>query len=1227
MSEIMITSEAPSSVVGIGASAGGLEAIGELLRKLPDSTGMAFVIIQHLSPDYKSMLSEILCKYTMMPVIQARNGLQLERNTVYLIPPKFNMEVRDGKLVLHEYVQTHVINHPIDIFFRSLAREYESHAVAVVLSGTGSDGTNGIRAVKEEGGVILVQRPETAKFDGMPRSALQTGFADQSISPEAIAEELSRISASISSGAVGMSNEELLNKIYSILKKVSNINYTYYKQTTITRRIERRMVVSHVENLYEYVNLLRTNNEEAMTLAKDVLIGVTSFFRDPECFETLKERVVCPLLSNGDDTHTIRVWVTGCSTGEEAYSVAILFMEAMEELKIKRRVKIFATDLDKDAILAAGKGQYGESIIEDVSAQRLGRYFTKKGSSYIVSRELRKMIVFAPQNVFQDPPFGKLDLICCRNMMIYFQNVLQKDLFAIFHMALNDGGYLFLGKSESINGCGEIFNALCPNEKIFMHNAAGRTPEDMKMRYHIPLMEGDIELPPSHTSTADTERETDDLQIKLLEEFMQPCILVDEQNCIRHIFGDCNNFLRFPKGKTDNDLFSMLTDDMRIPVSTALKAVRESGKRIAYDKISVRGERTETTVAVTVMPVSSRFSENTGFSAIVFVEEGSVLAPRDAVSYNINTAAAQRISDLEKELAKAQSDLKSTVSELETVNEELQATNEELLTANEELQSSNEELQSVNEELYTVNAEYQEKLNEVTSLNNDISNFLSSTLVGVIFLDDKLQIRRFTNYVSKEFNIMDQDVGRSLQFITYNFINVNLADVCRQVAAQLTPVETDVISASGKSYFMRIAPYRTEDNKILGLVITFVDTTLQSAGSRDLGNMELALKKAQDANREKDSFLSRMSHDMRTPLNGIIGITQLMLARDNMPPEYESEIRTIQEDGSYLQGIINDILESSRISMGKLEVKTAPVNEKVFLNRIIPILQNSADRKGIMLTSSIKGAADRQILADENHIMQILVNIVSNAIKFTPESGKVEFNVEVRLLPDHRIEHEYTIADTGCGMSAEFQKQMYLPFEQDSIIARTSPNGTGLGLYIAKKFIDAMNGRIECKSIVNGGTTFKVIIDYALAETALALPEPDEQEMRRVLSGKRVLICEDQKINSVIAKEMLERMNVVCEEVSDGRQAVAHFEASHPGYYDAILMDIRMPVMDGHEATVAIRAKKRPDVAGIPIIAMTADIFSDDRVDCKNAGMNDCVYKPVDMQNLYSTLYRYLINR
>ena len=1227
MTEQIIGNEAPACVVGIGASAGGLEAIGELLKKLPDNTGMAFVIIQHLSPDYKSMLSEILCKYTMMPVMQAENGLLLERNTVYLIPPKYNMEVRDGHLVLHEY-KTHVINHPIDIFFRSLAREYASHAVAVVLSGTGSDGTNGIRDIKEEGGVILVQRPETAKFDGMPRSALQTGFADMSISPEAIAEELTHLASSISNGTIGMSNEELLNKIYSILKKVSNVNYTYYKQTTITRRIERRMVVNHLDNLYEYVDLLRNNNEEAATLAKDVLIGVTGFFRDPECFDMLKEKVIRPLISNNDASRTIRVWVTGCSTGEEAYSVGILFLEAMEEMSMSCKIKIFATDLDKDAILTAGKGQYGENIVEDISAQRLGRYFTKKGSSYVVNRELRKMIVFAPQNVFQDPPFGKLDLICCRNMMIYFQNVLQKDLFAIFHMALSDSGYLFLGKSESINGCGDIFNAISPNEKIFIHNAAGHAPADMKIRYHMPLTENELEPQQERETSSANDSAEEELKLHILEEFMHPCILVDAQNVVQHIFGDCQQYLHIPRGKADYDLFNILADDLKIPVSTALKKVRDTGKRLTYGEICIHAGQQVRRLTMTATPVVNKYGENSDFVAIVFQEDGHAAAAEEAIPYDINAAAAQRISDLERELAKAQGKLKTTVNELETVNEELQATNEELLTANEELQSSNEELQSVNEELYTVNAEYQEKLNEVTALNNDISNFLSSTMVGVIFLDEKLQIRRFTNYVSQEFNIMEQDIGRSLQLMAYNFINVDLREICEQVASKLTPVEIDAVSAAGKKYFMRVAPYRTEDHKILGLVITFVDTTLQNTGAHKLGSMEAALRKAQEANQEKDTFLSRMSHDMRTPLNGIIGIAQLLIADDHLSADVENQLEIIRDDGFSLLRIINDIFESSRISMGSLELHTGPVEEETFLSGILPLVQNDAERGGITLTTSITGATKRCILADERELTQILQNLLENAIRFTPDGGKVEFNVKVTPLDDNRVEHSYTIADTGCGMSEDTLSRLYMPFNQEHVSPMLESGGTGLGLYIVKKYVDAMDGTITCDSKVGRGTVFVVKIPFRITgESAPQQRKKTPPYWKEELRDKRVLICEDQKINVDIARLMLEHIGVLCETAENGRAAVERFHASDIGYYQAILMDIRMPIMDGIEATVAIRAEKRSDAGSIPIIAMTADTFTDDRTAFLRSGIDDCIYKPIEMQHLYRVLYRWICEK
>jgi two-component system CheB/CheR fusion protein len=1224
MNEHTSRGESPFCVVGIGASAGGLEAIQELLSKLPDNTGMAFVVIQHLSPDYKSMLSEILCKYTMMPVMQAENGQTLERNTVYLIPPKFNMEVKKGKLILHAFVHTRVINHPIDIFFRSLANEYETHAVAAVLSGTGSDGSNGIRAVKEQGGVILVQRPETAKFDGMPRSALQTGFADMVLSPADIAEELTHIAESMSSEPSGMTNEELLNKIYSILKRVSNVNYTYYKQTTVTRRIERRMVVNHIESLYEYVNFLLSNNDEAAVLAKDVLIGVTNFFRDSECFDALKERVVKPLIQKHENGPAIRAWVAGCSTGEEAYSIAMLFLEAEDELDMHPPVKIFATDLDKDAVIAAGKGQYGENIIEDVSAQRLARFFTKKNSSYIVSRDLRRMVVFAPQNVFQDPPFGKLDLISCRNMMIYFQSNLQKDLFAIFHLALNNGGYLFLGRSEAVSGCGDIYTPLCPNEKIFVHNAAGHAPKDLNIRYHVPPIDGDIVPPPPHLEPPAQEDDgSGALRLEVLEKFLPPCLLIDEQNVIRHVFGDCNNYLRVPAGKGELNIFTMLADDLRIAVSTALKTARDENRRVAYDDVPVRGTRENAIVSLVVSPVSGRDDSSTAYFALLFLEQGRQAIPEGGEVYEVNEAASRRISDLESDLAQSQVKLKKTISELETVNEELQATNEELLTANEELQSSNEELQSVNEELYTVNAEYQEKLGEVTSLNNDISNFLASTMVGIIFLDDKLQIRRYTEYVSKEFSVMEQDVGRPIRFIAYNFVNIDLVDVCKRVAAQLLPEETEVISAAGKRYFMRVAPYRTSEKKIVGLVVTFVDLSEQKKTDLSTNSIRAELEQQQRENREKDSFLSRISHDVRTPLNAILGTAQLM-ETSGQADDFREQLSTIKTNVNYLLGIFNDILETSRISSGHMAIRVLPTREESFLESIATLVLSDAEQRGITLTTSLPKPARRTLLMDADHVSRVLVNLIGNAIKYTPEGGKVDFIVACKKLKNGKVRHEYTIADNGIGMSEEFQKKMFVPFEQESEISRGHSLGQGLGLYIVKCLVDAMNGTITCTSTTGQGTAFVVTLDYDIYSGEMPAERESEQDAKETLSGKRVLICEDQAINAEIARNMLDHFGVQCEISSNGREGIEKFSISEQGYYDAILMDLRMPVMDGRDATQAIRSQNRPDAQEIPILIMTADVFTEDRNDLLRAGATDFVYKPVDMIHLRDTLLKCL---
>lgn len=815
-------------IVGIGASAGGLEALQQFFSAVPDNSGLAFVVIQHLSPDYKSLMAEILGKYTSMMVLQAENGMEVEPNIVYLIPPKKNMTIKNGRLLLTDYVHG-AINHPIDTFLASLAEERKAHALCVILSGTGSDGTSGIKSIKEHDGLVLVQDPASAKFDGMPRSAINTGLADFVLPPRELAEEILNFSnypaiVDISDNEELFSDKDTLSLVYLTMKRVSGIDFTYYKKTTVLRRIERRMVVTHCPTLSSFAHLLEENQNEVDLLVKDILIGVTKFFRDAEFFEKLKHTVIYNILENSGSTDPIRIWSAGCSTGEEAYSLAILFHEAMDEKKLHRDIKIFATDVDTKAIEQAGKGVFSESIVDDVSAERLARFFIKRNDQYQICKDIRKMIIFAPHNMLSDPPFGKLALICCRNVLIYFQPVLQKGLFAIFHSALKNGGYLFLGKSETASEYSKVFTPVSIAEKIYMHRSDAKMDDLMPPAFNIPNIQTAI---PSATGLAHREENNlamENVYSHFLEKFLPASVVVDDQNNILHFFGGYSDYLNLAPGKATFNFFTLVNKDINLVSSTAINRCRMEKKAVTYTGISVDTLTGRRVIDLSVQPIIDSSGIDTGLLAILFVEHGETTLDGIVEKYDINITAAQRITDLEHELQVSQNDLRTTIGELETVNEELQAANEELLTANEELQSSNEELQSVNEELYTVNSEFQQKLDELTTMTNDLSNFLSSTMIGILFVDSHLNIRKFTEYIGREFQLESQDVGRSMQIFAHSFPDEDIVTDARNVLKDLTPVDREVVGMNGRFYTMRIAPYRTTENSIRGLVITVIDS-------------------------------------------------------------------------------------------------------------------------------------------------------------------------------------------------------------------------------------------------------------------------------------------------------------------------------------------------------------------------------------------------------------------
>ena len=524
-------------------------------------------------------MADILAKHTSMKVLQAENDMEVMANTVYLIPPKKNMKIKDGRLILFDYDPS-ALNHPIDVFFTSLAEEMKEHSVAIVLSGTGSDGTNGVKAIKEHGGIVIAQEPDSTKFDGMPKSVIDTGLEDFVLTPEEIAEEIENFSSSsillrikpesTSEEDELFSEEETLSHIYTILKNSSGIDFSYYKRSTILRRIERRMLVTHTKSLTEFAHLLGDRPEEVNILTKEILIGVTNFFRDPAFFEKLKYNVIYKILENAKEDEPVRVWSAGCSTGEEAYSLAILFKEVMEELQIKRDVKIFATDVDSKAIESAGKGVFSENIIDDVSAERIAKYFTRQQDQFVVSKEIRRMIVFATHNIFSDPPFGKLDLISCRNVMIYFQPVLRRALFAIFHTALKKNGYLFLGKSETAGEYVNLFKPVLSTEKIYIHKAEGKVEDLSTPSFSIPSIHNITNVGVKNITNNADDEQAESLYTHFLESFLPASVVIDENDDVIHFFGSYRDYLTLAPGKATFNFFSMLNQDLKLVAATAV---------------------------------------------------------------------------------------------------------------------------------------------------------------------------------------------------------------------------------------------------------------------------------------------------------------------------------------------------------------------------------------------------------------------------------------------------------------------------------------------------------------------------------------------------------------------------------------------------------------------------------------------------------------------------------
>lgn len=824
----------PVHYVGIGASAGGLEALEQFFQGIPAQTGLAFIVIQHLSPDYKSMMVEILSKKTDMRVLRAEEGMTVEQDSIYLIPPKKNLSIFHGKLLLSDQSpHERWINLPIDIFFHSLAEDQGENVIAVILSGTGSDGCRGVRAIKEYGGMIMVQDEKDARFDGMPKSAVSTGVADFILRAEEMPEKLLSyvkypFLTKAENGKKLVQEESGLAAVFSMLRTKTKVDFTYYKPSTIIRRVERRMHVNQVDSLQAYINLLSKSTRELTTLYRDLLIGVTNFFRDKEAFEFLRENIL-PAMLERKKGEPIRFWVAGCSTGEEAYSLAILLLELMEELELNNKIKIFATDVDNDAILTAGSGLYPESIAADVGPSMLSKYFNRQGEHYSVSRKIRELVVFAQHNLLKDPPFTNIDLVSCRNLLIYLQPVLQKKALEMFNFSLSQHGILFLGVSESTGEMSNYFKARHQKWKIFESKGKRGFYSDtskpaVQFSPRAPFSRYDTSGPAKNV--AESERHVTDRLLKALSKDTIPLtVVINEEMEVIYTVGDTGDYFRLPHGNMANDIRKMVHKEISIPLTVGIQQAFKEEREVTYSNIHFTARDDKQIIQLNIRPLpASRVQPP--LLAVLFTQtniQKSGDTDSSTKNYDYDKETEQRIHDLEQELQFTKENLQATIEELETSNEELQATNEELLASNEELQSTNEELQSVNEELYTVNSEHQHKIIELTELNNDIDNLLTSTEIGTIFLDEKLRLRKFTSHVQEVFNVIESDIGRPMHHLTHHLLDFDLLEAVEEVLETANSSDHKVQSEDGQHFILRIIPYNIAPQTFAGVVITLID--------------------------------------------------------------------------------------------------------------------------------------------------------------------------------------------------------------------------------------------------------------------------------------------------------------------------------------------------------------------------------------------------------------------
>src|SRR5262245_13522559 len=1150
-------------IVGIGASAGGIRAFKEFFENVPADSGIAYVLVLHLSPEHESHLAEVLQVSAAIPVIEVRDRVLVEPNHVYVISPDVSMTLLDGHLAASEITRIEERRAPVDVFFRTLADAHGAYSVCVVLSGTGANGSMGLKRVKERGGICLVQDPEEADYPDMPRHAIATELVDQVLPVAemparilAYRDRLGTVRIPEEPGERVETDERALREIFARVRTRTGHDFTNYKRATVLRRIERRIGVHQLTDLPSYAHFIHERPEEASALLKDLLISVTSFFRDPESFAALERTVLPRIFANKGEDDQVRVWVAGCATGEEAYSIAMLLTEFGANVPGGPSLQVFATDIDEAAVGVAREGLYTLNDAADVSPERLRRFFSKEGERYRVRKEIREIVLFAHHNLIKYPPFSHLDMVSCRTLLIYLNRAAQNRVVEVLHFALTPNGYLLLGSSESVDGGGDLFATVDKSTHLFQSRP-------VPARFSVPLIAASPRLkeaPAGERASEVRVRERQaypDLHQRLLEQYASPSLVVNEEHDIVHISEKAGRYLQFGGGEPSQNVLRTVRPEMRLELRTALYQAAQNRTNVEARGLKVRIDERQVLVDVFVKPVLRADDPARGFFLIIFNESdesGDVTTAEASTSVSTTEPARQ----LEEEVIRLKAQLRATIEqhetqaeELKASNEELQAINEELRSATEELETSKEELQSVNEELRTVNQELKVKIEEQSQANNDIQNLVNSTDIGTIFLDRSSRIKLFTPRARDIFSLIPSDRGRPLSDINSHLLNADLQADIDKVLYDLERIEREVQTKDGRWQMMRMAPYRTYDERIDGVVITFVDVTERRASEQQL----------RDADRRKNEFLATLAHELRNPLAPLRTALDILNLPDVSAKSAEQARITMRRQLTHLMRLVDDLLDISRITLDKVTLRRERISLVECVNVAVEANQPLIDRAGQHLSVTLP-QEPLYLDADPVRISQSISNLINNATKYTSRGGSIAIAV---TREDGR--GKISVKDDGRGLNADVLPHIFDIFMQ--VTDDGSPqSGLGLGLTLVRALVRLHGGSVEAHSAgIGHGSEFVIMLPLATGPSAAR----DEPVLAGEISRHRIVVVDDNEDTSNSLGLLLSMLGADVRVVYDAASALALVDSYRP---TVMLVDIGMPVMNGLELARQIRQRR-----------------------------------------------------